>query len=53
MTTKINDIIIPEVFNPYVIERSAELSALVQSGIITTNPELDRLASSGGTIINI
>ncbi|MDK2600131.1 hypothetical protein QO179_18260 [Bacillus stercoris] len=52
-TTKIADIIVPEVFNPYVIQRTAELSALQQSGIISNNPELDRLASSGGTTIQM
>lgn len=53
MTTRIADVIVPEVFNPYVIERTAELSALQQSGIIANNPELDKLASSGGRIINM
>lgn len=51
--TKISDVIVPDVFNPYVVERTAELSALYQSGIISTNAELNRLASSGGTLINM
>jgi len=51
--TIISDVIVPEVFNPYVIERTAELSAFYQSGIIARNPELDRLASSGGRLINM
>ena len=51
--TVINDVIVPEVFNPYVIERTAELSAFYQSGIIARNPELDRLASSGGKLVNM
>ena len=51
--TKIEHIVVPEVFNPYVIERTAELSALWQSGIVRRTPELDSLASSGGTIINM
>lgn len=53
MTTKISDIIVPEVFNPYVIKKSMILSALYQSGIITNNPELDALAAGGGKIINM
>jgi hypothetical protein len=53
MSTKIADVIVPEVFNPYVIERTAQLSKLVQSGIIVSNPELDSLAMSGGKIINM
>ena len=51
--TVIADIIVPEVFNPYVIERTAKLSAFYQSGIIARNPELDRLASSGGKLLNM
>lgn len=51
--TKISDIIVPEIFNPYMIERTAELSALFQSGIISTNPELNALAQKGGTLINM
>src|SRR5690625_2120078 len=51
--TQISDVIVPDVFNPYVIEHTAELSALRRSGIVTSNPELDRLASSGGRLINM
>jgi hypothetical protein len=51
--TIISDVIVPEVFNPYVIERTAELSAFYQSGIIARTPELDRLASSGGKLLNM
>lgn len=32
--TTLADVIVPEVFNPYVIERTAELSAIWQSGIV-------------------
>ena len=51
--TKIADVIVPEVFNPYVIERTAELSAIQAAGIIENNPELDKLASAGGRLINM
>lgn len=51
--TKISDVIVPEVFNPYIIERTAQLSALVRSGIIVRDPQLDSLAMSGGTLINM
>lgn len=53
MSTKIADIIVPEVFNPYVIERTAELSALVKSGIVVRDNELDSLARAGGKLINM
>lgn len=51
--TKIADIIEPSIYNPYVIERTATLSNLVQSGIISQNPELDRLAGNGGLTMNM
>lgn len=51
--TKISNIIVPEVFNPYVIERTAQLSKLVKSGIIEPNAELDALAMAGGKLINM
>ncbi|MDA9470580.1 major capsid protein [Enterococcus sp. 5H] len=51
--TKIEDVIVPEVFNKYVIERTAELSAFYQSGVVENNPELDALATAGGRLINM
>lgn len=49
--TKIADVIVPEVFNPYASQRSQELSALFQSGIIQNVPELNILGMKGGTTI--
>src|SRR5690606_31487548 len=53
MATKISDVIVPEVFNPYVIQRSMELSALYQSGIVANTAEFDRLANSDGTRVHM
>lgn len=50
MATTLQDIIVPELFNPYVINRSMELSALYQSGIVSNNVEFDRLASEPAPI---
>lgn len=49
--TKIADVIVPEVFNPYVVQRTAELSAFYQSGIIQTVDGLNVLGLRGGTTI--
>lgn len=51
--TRISDVIVPQVFNQYVIQRTSELSALSQSGIISNNSELDALARGGGKLINM
>jgi len=51
--TKLSNIIVPEVFQPYVVKQTMELSALVQSGIISNNPEFDRLASQAASTIQM
>ena len=51
MTTRIADVIVPEVFNPYVVQRTMELSALVQSGIILNSVEFNRLASQAAKTV--
>ncbi len=53
MGTKLSDVIVPELFNPYVVNRTMEKSALVQSGIITNNSEFDGLASQASPLINM
>jgi len=47
-TTKITDVIIPEIFNPYVVEKTAEKSKLLQSGIAVPNSKLNALVTQGG-----
>lgn len=51
--TKISDVIVPEIFNPYVINRTMELTALCKSGIIVNNGEFDRLASEAARTHNM
>jgi len=51
--TKIADVIEPSVFNPYVIERTAELSALWTSGVVSTNPEIQARVNGGSRLINM
>ena len=46
--TAVADIIIPTEFEKYAIERTAALSAFVQSGIVENAPEFDALAAGGG-----
>lgn len=51
--TRISDVIVPELFNPYVINRTMELSALFQCGIVANNAEFDRLASEAARTHNM
>lgn len=51
--TKISNIIVPQVFNPYVVQETNRLDAFVQAGIIVNDPSFDKLAMTGGTILNM
>lgn len=46
--TQISDVIVPTEFLPYVVERTAALSAFFASGIVDTDPTFGALASGGG-----
>lgn len=50
--TRIANIIKPSVFNPYVVERTNELSALYTSGIISPVADLN-LSGKGGSLVNM
>lgn len=51
--TKISNVIVPEVFNPYVVERTAELAKFYMGGIISTDAQLNSLAQQGGKLVNM
>jgi hypothetical protein len=51
--TTLQDVIVPELFNPYVVNKTMELSALLQCGIITNNSEFDALASQAAPTVNM
>jgi hypothetical protein len=50
---QIADVIVPEVFQRYVIERTATLSQFWRSGIVERRPEFDVLAASAGVTVNM
>lgn len=51
--TLVSDVIVPEIFVPYVIERTAELSRIFTSGIVDQSPEFAVRAGGGGQIVNM
>ncbi|MDR1648769.1 MAG: major capsid protein [Synergistaceae bacterium] len=54
MQTKISDVIVPEIFIPYSIQRTMELSAFFQSGIIgPIGVSVGDDLTSGGNTINM
>ena len=52
-TTKIADVVVPEIFTPYVIEKTAEKSKLLTSGIATPSEKLNQLITGGGLTIQM
>ncbi len=52
-STRLANIIIPEIWEPQVIERSAQLSELWTSGIVQDVPDLAGFVANGGNIINL
>lgn len=51
--TKIADVIQPELFAQYVIDRTTEKSNIMYAGAIENNPTLNQLITGGGTIFHM
>lgn len=51
--TKISDVIVPEIFAKYIIEKTAEKTKILQSGIALANPKLNELVTAGGVTMNM
>lgn len=52
-STRLANIIVPAIWEPQVIERSAQLSELWTSGIVQDVPDLAGFVANGGNIINL
>lgn len=46
--TQISDVIVPEIFSPYVTKLTAELSAIIMSGALIESPDLNEFLMGGG-----
>lgn len=49
--TVLNDMIVPEIFNPYLVEETTKKSAFISSGIATSDPSV--VLSEGGKTIQV
>jgi len=52
-TTRLSDVIIPEVYETYEAVNSPEKTAFVTSGVVVSNSGLDAIANGGGETLNI
>jgi len=53
MGTTLADVIVPELFTPYTVQKTMELSALFTSGIVAHSADFDRLASEAAPLHNM
>ncbi|UZR29080.1 major capsid protein [Methylococcus mesophilus] len=51
--TRIADVIVPEIFQPYVIQRTTELSALWAAGIVAADPRVIPGPRAGGETVKM
>lgn len=51
--TKIADVIQPDLFAQYVIDKTTEKSEIMNAGVVENNAELNRLITGGGTILTM
>lgn len=52
-TTRISDLIVPEIFTPYFMTLTEEKSRIIQSGLVSRSPALDALLGGGGLTFNV
>lgn len=50
--TLVSDIIVPEVFNPYMLQMTEEKSRLIASGAVVRDSKIDQELSGGGITFN-
>lgn len=52
-TTQISDVVVPEIFTPYVQQMTEEKSRLIQSGALAVSPLISQLLTGGGLTFNV
>jgi hypothetical protein len=51
--TQVSDVVVPEIFTPYVQQMTEEKARLVQSGVLARDALLDQLLQGGGLTFNV
>lgn len=51
--TRVEDVVVPEIFTPYVQQITEEKARLIQSGAVVRDAEIDRLLAGGGLTFNV
>lgn len=51
--TQIADVVVPEIFTPYVQQLTEEKARIIQSGVAARDPAMDELLAGGGLTFNV
>jgi hypothetical protein len=51
--TQVADVVVPEIFTPYVQQLTEEKSRLIQSGAVVVDPQLTSFLNGGGLTVNM
>jgi hypothetical protein len=51
--TQIADVVVPEIFTPYVQQQTEQKARLIQSGAMVRDPAIDQLLAGGGLTFNV
>lgn len=51
--TQVSDVVVPEIFTPYVQQLTEEKARLVQSGVLARDALMDQLLGGGGLTFNV
>ena len=51
--TQVTDVVVPEIFTPYIQQQTEEKARLVQSGVLARNALMDQLLGGGGLTFNV
>lgn len=52
-TTQVSDVIVPEIFSPYVQQMTEEKTRLISSGVLVRDAALDEFLMGGGLTFNV
>ena len=52
-STRVSDVVVPEIFTPYLRQMTEEKARLVQAGVLVRNGMIDGLLSGGGLTFEV
>lgn len=51
--TRVSDVVVPEIFTPYIQQLTEQKARIIQSGVAVRDPAIDELLAGGGLTFNV